>query len=76
MKTVMKLGDLRRFKDNVRNSAEILTGLPFAGRTFMVLEMETNGPICSVSFLIDDRIERGWGGHWVERSSEVFDGVS
>jgi len=74
----MQPGDLRRFKDNVRNTAEILTGRPFAGRTFMVLEVETtmDGLISSVSFLIDDRIEHGWGGYWVERSSEVFDGVS
>jgi len=74
----MQPGDLRRFKDNVCNTAGVHSGLPFAGRTFMVLEMETtmDGLICSVSFLIDDRIEHGWGGYWVERSSEVFDGVS
>jgi len=77
--SVMKLGDLRRFKDSVAwTDIEYVerAGRRFVGRPFVILEMETNEPISSVSFLIDGRIEREWDGYWVEHNSEVPDGVS
>ena len=66
----MKPGDLRRFSDK-------LVGSPYdgvdAGRPFMVLEVGETPKTSMVSFLIDGRIERGWGGDWVESNSEVVD---
>ena len=74
----MKPGDLRQFKDGLTGSARTQS---VAGRPFMVLETATvaaaattwNPPALRVSFLIDGRIERGWGGDWVESNSEVVD---
>ena len=68
----MKPGDLRQFKDGLTGSARTQS---VAGRPFMVLEAATtwNPPALRVSFLIDGRIERGWGGDWVEQNSEVID---
>ena len=66
----MKPGDLRRFKDK-------LTGSPrthaLLGRPFMVLEAGGTETSHWVSFLVDGRIERGWGGDWVIENSEVID---
>ena len=65
----MKPGDLRQFKDELRTSAH---ASKVAGRPFMVLEAATTETACWVNFLIDGRIERGWGGDWVEQNSEVI----
>ena len=69
----MQPGDLRRFKDGLLGSARTQS---VAGRPFMVLETATVAAAATtwttnrVSFLIDGRIERGWGGDWVESNSE------
>ena len=66
----MKPGDLRKFKDRLFSSPR---AEQVAGRPFMVLEAATTETTSWVSFLIDGRIERGWGGDWVEVNSEVID---
>ena len=68
----MKPGDLRQFKDGLLGSAHTLMR-SVAGRPFMVLEVGETLTTSMVSFLIDGRIERGWGGDWVESNSEVVD---
>ena len=65
----MKSGDLRKFKEGLTGSA--LTQRVI-GRPFMVLEVGETLTTSMVSFLIDGRIERGWGGDWVESNSEVI----
>lgn len=68
----MQPGDLRKFKEGLTGSARTQS---VAGRPFMILEAATtwNPPALRVSFLIDGRIERGWGGDWVEQNSGVID---
>jgi len=66
----MKPGDLRRFSDKLVGSAQVNDA---AGRLFIVLEVGETPKTSMVSFLIDGRIERGWGGDWVESNSEVVD---
>ena len=66
----MKPGDLRQFKDELRTSAH---ASKVAGRPFMVLEAATTETASWVSFLVDGRIESGWGGDWVESNSEIID---
>ena len=65
----MKPGDLRRFKEGMTGSARCQQ---LRGQTFMVLETSTTEWTRWASFLIDGRIERGWGGDWVESNSEVI----
>ena len=65
----MKPGDLRRFKDGKDE---------LDGRSFMVLEVraaklvEPRGDL-RVDFLIDGRIETGWGYSWLQKHSEALD---
>ena len=65
----MQPGDLRRFKDGKDE---------LDGRSFMVLEVraaklvEPRGDL-RVDFLIDDRIETGWGYPWLQKHSEALD---
>ena len=66
----MKPGDLRRFSDKLVGSPSVGD---VAGRPLMVLEVGETPKTSMVSFLIDGRIERGWGGDWVESNSEVVD---
>lgn len=40
-----------------------------AGQTFVVINASSDS--AWVSFLIEDRVERGWGYEWVELNSEV-----
>ena len=65
----MKPGDLRRFKDFRNGSAR---SLQLVGRPFMVLEAGGTETSHWVSFLVDGRIERGWGGDWVKQNSEAI----
>ena len=64
----MKPGELRRFKDGKDE---------LDGRSFMVLEVraaklvEPRGDL-RVDFLIDGRIETGWGYSWLQKHSEVL----
>lgn len=62
----MKPGDLRRFSDRLTGSPRTVA---VVGRPFMVLEASST----QVSFLVDGRIERGWGSDWVIENSEVLD---
>ena len=66
----MKVGDLRRFKEGLTGSARCQQ---LRGHTFVVLETATSETARWVTFLIDGRIEGGWGGDWVESNSEVID---
>ena len=64
----MKRGDLCKFKDALDE---------LDGRSFMVLEVraaklvEPRGDL-RVDFLIDGRIETGWGYSWLQKHSEVL----
>lgn len=66
----MKVGDLRRFKEGMTGSARCQQ---LRGHPFMVLETWTSETASWVSFLVDGRIESGWGGDWVESNSETID---
>ena len=67
----MKPGDLRQFKDGLTGSARTQS---VAGRPVMILEVGARrGRPSWVSFLVDGRIERCWGGDWVESNSETID---
>ena len=72
----MKPGDLRKFKEGLTGSARTQS---VAGRPFMVLETAWSPGVATtwttnrVSFLIDGRLEKGWGYNWVEQHSEVID---
>jgi hypothetical protein len=65
----MKPGDLRRFKEGLDGSARCQQ---LRGHPFMVLETATTETAHWVTFLVDGRIERGWGGDWVESNSETI----
>ena len=65
----MKRGDLCKFKDALDE---------LDGRSFMVLEVRAakldervDGDL-RVDFLIDGRIETGWGYPWLQKHSEVL----
>ena len=70
----MKPGDLRRFKDFRNGSAR---SLQLIGRPFVVLEAAEAERRADawVSFLVDGRLEKGWGYDWVESNSEAIDPV-
>ena len=69
----MQPGDLRRFNGSVAESLQL--GGRFAGRRFLILEVDCNHALAhggSVKFLIDGRVEEGWSRWWVLESSEVI----
>jgi len=66
----MKSGELRRFKDDMWSSAAVSR---CSGRPFMLLEVRS--PVEWVSFLIDGRVESGWGYTFVEQSSTSLEHV-
>jgi len=66
----MKVGDLRRFKDDLRSAAAVSR---CSGRPFMLLEVRS--PSEWVSFLIDGRVESGWGYTFVAESSTPLEPV-
>ena len=69
----MKPGDLRCFK-NFRNGSA--RSLQLIGRPFMVLEVDPASPDARrMAFLVDGRLEKGWGYDWVESNSEAIDPV-
>ena len=63
----MRKGDMRRFLPEIR--AGSVHTQRVAGQTFVVLDASSDS--AWVSFLIEDRVERGWGYEWVELNSEV-----
>lgn len=68
----MKPGDLRRFGDELITETH---SKRVQDRTFMVLDIyplsDRDGELV-VSFLIDGRVEEGWGIDWVARNSEAL----
>ena len=68
----MKKGELRRFSDELITETH---GKRVQDRTFMILDVyplkDRDGELV-VNFLIDGRVEQGWGIDWVARNSEVL----
>ena len=60
----MKQGELLRFKDDLQSAAVVAR---CSGRPFMLLEVV--GDAEWVSFLIDGRVEPGWGYKFVAENS-------
>ena len=58
---------MRRFLPEIRAGSAHTNRV--AGQTFVVLDASSDS--AWVSFLIEDRVERGWGYEWVELNSEV-----
>ena len=68
----MKPGDLRRFRDDLVTLSDERN---YGGFVFMVLKVVNvlpDGPRL-VDILLDGRIEREWGHHWVKDNSEAID---
>lgn len=66
----MKVGDLRQFKEDLKSAAIVAR---CSGRPFMLLEVL--GAPEWVSFLIDGRVESGWGYTFVAESSTPLEPV-
>jgi len=66
----MKPGELRRFKDDLKSASPFLR---CSGRPFVLLDVKS--PSEWVSFLIDGRVERGWGYTFVAESSAPLEPV-
>jgi len=66
----MKSGELRRFKDGLKSAADVAR---CSGRPFMLLEVRSHAEW--VSFLIDGRVESGWGYTFVADSSTPLEPV-
>ena len=59
---------MRRFLPEIRAGSAHTQRV--AGQTFVVLDASSDS--AWVSFLIEDRVETGWGYEWVELNSEVI----
>lgn len=71
----MKVGELRRFKDDLQSAARTRRrgAARCSGRPFMLLEVV--GDAEWVSFLIDGRVEPGWGYTFVADNSTPLEPV-
>ena len=72
----MKPGDLRRFTVNDSGGGDWLGERWSVGDVFVVLEVvaipRSSFPR-QVTFLVGDRIEKGWGLPWIMTYSEALD---
>jgi hypothetical protein len=67
----MRKGDLRRFRGLDRLASHSSPSWEaVAGRTFLVVS--ATGEADWMSFLIDGRLEEGWGYRFVQEHSEVI----